>query len=278
MEYCKIDITIIPLQEWFSDLLMSQLTENSYESFVSTEQGFEAYIPSGLFSEENLKAILENTIPGFKVSYKAEILPEKNWNEEWEKNYFQPRVIKDTCLIRAPFHTSYHECPIEIIIEPNMAFGTGNHETTTLMVESILGNQVKGKKVLDMGCGTGILAILASKLGAKEITAIDIDKWAYEGTIENSKLNSCSNIKPIMGDASLLGTNTYDLIFANIHKNVLLNDMQTYYHSLNPGGTIFLSGFYSQDIPDIKKCAESMGLTDAGYKIANDWVAYSFIK
>ena len=181
MDYCKVDISVEPLQQWFSDTLISQLGEVGYESFVETERGFEAYIPTAKFSEEVLIKTLKQVKGKFSINYNLETIADQNWNEVWEKNYFEPLVINDICLIRAPFHKEYPVCPIEIIIEPNMAFGTGNHETTSLMVETILKEKLEGKTVLDMGCGTGILAILASKLGAKKITAIDIDSWSFEG-------------------------------------------------------------------------------------------------
>lgn len=159
-----------------------------------------------------------------------------------------------------------------------MAFGTGNHETTATIIESILQNDLTGKTILDMGCGTGILSILASMKGAKQITAIDIDKWSYEGTLENAQLNNISNIEIKLGDASLLGNEKYDLIFANIHKNVLLNDMEAYYSVLNNGGSLIISGFYTEDIPDIIAKAEELGMKNAGFVEKNNWVAHSFLK
>ncbi|MBN2807465.1 MAG: 50S ribosomal protein L11 methyltransferase, partial [Prolixibacteraceae bacterium] len=161
----------------------------------------------------------------------------------------------------------------ELVIEPNMAFGTGNHETTSLMIELLLNMELKGKKVLDMGCGTGVLAMLASKLGAKEILAIDIDQWAYEGTLENSRINQCNNIAVKMGDASLLGNQTFDLILANIHKNVLLHDVQKYREVLNPGGMLIMSGFYETDLADITHAAIEAQLHPLDFKVKNRWVA-----
>ncbi len=207
-----------------------------------------------------------------------EVIKSRNWNEIWEKNYFEPLVISNKCLIRAPFHKDYPQCEYEIIIEPNMAFGTGNHETTSMMVEVILGLDLEGKSVLDMGCGTGILSIMASLKGAKNITAIDIDEWSFNGTTENAELNNIQNIEPLLGDASSLGNKSFDVIFANIHKNVLINDIPSYNSVLNTGGTLIMSGFYKEDMADIKAKAESMGLEDAGFKTKNNWVAYSFLK
>jgi ribosomal protein L11 methyltransferase len=159
-----------------------------------------------------------------------------------------------------------------------MAFGTGNHETTTLVAEQILDMDLAGKTVLDMGCGTGILGMLASLKGAKSITAIDIDTWSFESTVENARLNNIFNLEAKLGDASLLGSETYEIIFANIHKNVIINDLPVYARVLHPGGKIYLSGFYTQDMPDVKAKAESLGLVEKGHQEKNNWVVYSFEK
>jgi ribosomal protein L11 methyltransferase len=159
-----------------------------------------------------------------------------------------------------------------------MAFGTGNHETTSMMVETILENDISGKSVLDMGCGTGILGILAAMKGAKKVTAIDIDEWSFKGSTENAALNNIKNMDVKQGDATLLGTEKFDIILANIHKNVLMSDMSAYHNVLNPGGLIIMSGFYTEDIQDIKSKAESLGLKDKGFKTKNNWVAYRFVK
>ncbi|WP_297095379.1 50S ribosomal protein L11 methyltransferase [uncultured Draconibacterium sp.] len=278
MDYQKISIQIAPFQEWLRDVLNAQLAEIGFDSFVETETGFEAFIPATAFFGESLNEVLEGFSGDFSFEVESEFIADQNWNEEWEKNYFKPLVIGGECMIRAPFHTEYPEAKYEIVIEPNMAFGTGNHETTATIIESILQNDLTGKTILDMGCGTGILSILASMKGAKQITAIDIDKWSYEGTRENAALNNITNIDAKLGDASLLGNEKFDLIFANIHKNVLLNDMEAYNAVLNDGGTLIMSGFYTEDIRDIKAKAESLGMKDAGFVEKNNWVAHSFIK
>jgi ribosomal protein L11 methyltransferase len=278
MDYQKISIQISPFQEWLRDVLNAQLAEIGFDSFVETETGFDAFIPATSYAEESMNEVLEGFSGDFSFDVKSELIADQNWNEEWEKNYFKPLVIGGECMIRAPFHTEYPDAKYEIVIEPNMAFGTGNHETTATIIESILQNDLSGKTILDMGCGTGILSILASMKGAKQITAIDIDKWSYEGTCENAALNNITNIDAKLGDASLLGNEKFDLIFANIHKNVLLNDMEAYYSVLNDGGTLIMSGFYTEDIKDIKSKAESLGMKDAGFVEKNNWVAHSFLK
>lgn len=278
MNYKKTTINITPFQEWLRDVLTAQLGEIGFDSFVETTTGFEAFIPAPDFNPDNLSSVLNEFSNDFNFDIKTETIKDQNWNEEWEKNYFKPLVIGSECVIRAPFHTNFPTAKYEIIIEPNMAFGTGNHETTELIIESILENSFEGKTILDMGCGTGILGILASMKGAAHITAIDIDEWSYKGTIENAKLNNIKNIDIKLGDANLLGAQKYDLIFANIHKNILLNDMETYVKNLLPGGILIMSGFYTEDIPVIKTKAESLGLTDIGYQSKNNWVAHTFQK
>lgn len=278
MDYYKIEIEITPFEEWFRDVLSAMLGEIGYESFIETETGVEAFIPVTQFNEPELNKLLHSFDDSFSFRVNREFIKSQNWNEVWEKNYFKPLVVGDECLVRAPFHKEYPRCKYEIVIEPNMAFGTGNHETTSMMLEAILKENLTGKKVLDMGCGTGILGILASMKCASEITAIDIDEWSVKGTHENTALNNIKNLTVKKGDASLLGSEKYDFIFANIHKNVLLNDLPAYASCMNPNGKLFISGFYSEDIPELKAKAESVGLKDAGFTTKNNWVASFFVK
>lgn len=278
MDYQKVTISITPFQEWLRDVLNAQMAEIGFDSFVETDNGFEAYIPEPNFNKETLNVVLKAYENDFDFVVETEHIADRNWNKEWEKNYFKPLVIGDECMIRAPFHTEFPNAKYEIIIEPNMAFGTGNHETTASIIESILQYDLSGKTILDMGCGTGILGILASMKGAEKITAIDIDEWSFSGTKENAALNNIKNITVKLGDASLLGGEKYHVIFANIHKNVLLNDMPKYVEVLQSGGVLIMSGFYTEDIPDIKMKAEELGLTNAGFVEKNNWVSHSFIK
>ncbi len=278
MDYLKISIQISPFAEWIRDVVNAELANVGFESFVETDTGMEAFVPEKNYTDLSISEILKSYEEDFKFSIEKEKIESKNWNEEWEKNYFKPLVIKEECVIRAPFHTDFPKSKYEIIIEPNMAFGTGNHETTSMMIEHILENEMTGKKVLDMGRGTGILGILASMKGAKTVTAIDIDEWSFNGTRENSVLNQIKNIEVKQGDASLLGTEKYDIIFANIQRNVLLADIPVYSKCLNKTGKIFLSGYYENDLNDIKTAAENRGLEDAGFKVRNNWVAHGFVK
>ena len=278
MDYTKTTINISPAEDWIRDVIAAQLAEIGYESFVETDTGLEAFIPKERFKNDDFNMVLNEYRTTFYFSVSQETIKDQNWNQVWEKNYFKPLVISDKCVIRAPFHSEYPKAEYEIIIEPNMAFGTGNHETTSMMLEYILENDFAGKSVLDMGCGTGILGILASMKGAKKVTAIDIDEWSFNGAKDNAQLNNINNIEVKLGDASLLGDEEYDFIFANIQRNVLIADMPKYSNCLNKNGKIFLSGYFEDDKNDIKVAAENQDLTDAGLKIKNNWVAQAFIK
>ncbi len=276
MDYHKITISISPFEEWLRDVLMAELA--GYDSFVNTGNGFEAYIPSENFNRQDIDKTLEPYGENFTFTVEEEFIKSKNWNEVWEKNYFQPLVIAGKCLVRAPFHKNYPECEYEIVIEPNMAFGTGNHETTSMMLEAILKESLTGKKVLDMGSGTGILGILASIKGASEITAIDIDEWAVQGSRENAARNHIGNMVVKKGDASQIGGKKYDFVFANIQRNVLLQDIPAYSAAMHSGGKLFVSGFYFSDLEDIKHKALESGFMFNHYMENNKWVVAVFDK
>ena len=211
----------------------------------------------------------------FKISYVVEEIEQVNWNEEWEKN-FEPIEVDDTCRVRAPFH-EYRDVKYDIVIEPKMSFGTGHHETTFMVIQHLLETDVVGKKTLDMGCGTAILAILAEMKGAQPIDAIDIDNWCYQNSIENAERNNCHYISVYEGDASLLAGKKYDVIIANINRNILLNDMQQYVDCLNSNGTLLLSGFYEEDIPFIDASCTEKGLTFVKKHQKNNWVALKYV-
>lgn len=276
MNYTKISFKLTPDSQENREILVAVLADLAFESFDETEDQVEGYVPGESFDLEEMYAIT-TSLP-FSVDTQQEMIPDQNWNEVWEKNYFQPLLIGGRCLVRAPFHTDYEPAEFELVIEPKMAFGTGNHETTTQMAEQILEMDLAGKTVLDMGCGTGILAMLASLKGAKSVTAIDIDTWSFESTVENTQLNNISNVEAKLGDASLLGDETYEVIFANIHKNVIISDLPAYENVLKPGGQLYLSGFYTHDMPEVKEKADSLSLIDTGFNEKNKWVVYSFRK
>lgn len=276
MNYTKISFKLTPDNQENREILVAVLSDLAFESFDETEDQVLGYIPGETFDFSEMNEI--TSVLPFSVETENEVIPDQNWNEVWEKNYFKPLLIGGRCLVRAPFHTEFEPAEFELVIEPKMAFGTGNHETTTLVAEQILDMDLSGKTVLDMGCGTGILGMLASLKGAKSITAIDIDTWSFESTVENSRLNNIFNLEAKLGDASILGAETYEIIFANIHKNVIINDLPAYESVLQEGGTIYLSGFYNHDIPDVKAKAESLGLQEIGFHEKNNWVVYSFQK
>lgn len=276
MIYTQVAFELSPDTPENREILVAVLAELPFESFDENEDKVMGYIPG---EEANLSEIQEIcSLLHFSVQTSQQLIPDQNWNEVWEKNYFKPLLIGGRCLVRAPFHTDYEPAEYELVIEPKMAFGTGNHETTTLVAEQILNMDLTGQTVLDMGCGTGILGMLASLRGAQQVTAIDIDKWSYESTVENARLNQIGNLEARLGDASLLGSKTFDIIFANIHKNIIIGDLPRYAAVLNSGGKIFLSGFYKHDMPDVLAKAESLGLVETGFREKNNWVVYSFEK
>lgn len=262
-------------KELGSEILIAELGELPFDSFIETDHGFSAFIQKDQWNENILNDIyiLEN--PEFKISYTFEEIEQVNWNAEWEKN-FDPIDVDGLCHVRAPFHPKT-EAPYDIVIEPKMSFGTGHHETTHMMIQHLLEMEVTGLKTLDMGCGTAILAILAEMKGAQPIDAIDIDNWCYLNSIENAERNNCQHISVYEGDAALLKDKKYDLIIANINRNILLNDMQAYVNSLNTGGTILFSGFYEQDAPFIDASCTEKGLTFVKKINRNNWVSLKYV-
>lgn len=277
MEYTKITCFPDPNDEIARELLMAELGNVGFESFVETDETIEAYIPSKDFNQEILETENLRHNDFFRFSHTTEIIADQNWNEVWEQNYFEPLLIEEQVLIRAPFHTTYQEAPFQIIINPKMAFGTGNHETTHLMISAILKMDVKDKKVLDMGCGSGILAIMASMKGASEVTAIDIDEWSFNNTLENAELNGIGNIRVLLGDANLLTDQSFDMILANIQRNILLQDMEVYNKVLKTGGHLIMSGFYMTDLDAITEKAKELGLSLQSANERSNWCAASFI-
>lgn len=269
--------TVEPVQP-ATEILIAELGELGFESFVETETGLQAFIIAEDFQENMLDEVQILTSEEFEITYTSEDIEQVNWNEEWEKNYFQPLLINDQVLIRAPFHQNYPQAKYQIIIEPNMAFGTGNHETTTLMLEHLSDIPLDGQLVLDMGCGTGILGIYAAMLGANKITAIDIDSWSFEATVENSRLNGITNLEAFIGDAELLEQKKFDIILANIQKNIILQDVEKYVLALKEEGLLILSGFYKEDSEAIIGKASELLLKKMEIKEKNNWVAISFQK
>ncbi len=263
-----------PLQPG-TEILIAELGLADFESFVETEDGVTAYIQKNDWNEFILEDIQILNSDEFKISFTFEEIEQTNWNEEWEKN-FNPIIVDDKCSVRAPFHDK-PDTDYDIIIEPKMSFGTGHHETTHMMIQHILKNDFKNKSVLDMGCGTGVLAILADMKGAQPIDAIDYDNWCFLNSLENVERNNCKNITVFEGDASLLNDQKYDIIIANINRNILLNDLAAYTKCLNAHGSMFLSGFYKEDIAVIEEECNKYGLNRVENLEKNNWVAVKFV-
>lgn len=271
--YIEYNFKINPVQPG-TEILIAELGYVGFESFVENEEGVAAYIQKQEWRSDILDDIAILKSSEFAIEHSFTEIDQVNWNEEWERN-FTPIEVDGTCLVRAPFHDEGN-LEYEIVIMPKMSFGTGHHETTFMMLQYILENEFQDKTVLDMGCGTAVLAILAEMRGAKSIDAIDIDDWCYENSLENVETNSCENISVFHGDASLLVDKKYDIIIANINRNILLQDMEVYKSSLNEGGELYLSGFYLADLPIIRETCNNLGLTFVGNKERNRWVAAKF--
>ena len=273
--YLAYTFKVLPLQP-ATEILIAELGYAGFESFVENEDGVIAYIQK----EEHRETILEDIYAlkndEFQISFTQEEIAQVNWNSEWEKN-FQPIQVDDLVSIRAPFHENPN-LKYDIVIEPKMSFGTGHHETTHMMVQHLLDLDLQDKKVLDMGCGTGILAIFAEMKGAKPIDAIDIDPWCYENSVENCKRNNCKHISVFEGDVSLLINKKYDVIIANINRNILMSDIKVYTNCLNKNGVLLLSGFYQDDIPVIDGEVSKYELKLEKIIERNNWVALKYDK
>lgn len=261
-DYIESDFTVAPCTSDITDVLASFLADVGYESFVPGETGLKAYIRKEIFDADAVDAIIDSVPFDVKISREDAVIEGRDWNSEWEKNYYQPVVIKDRCVVHSSFHKDFPQCEYDILIDPKMAFGTGHHSTTALISEQLLENEIAGKRVLDMGTGTGILAILASMRGAEKVVAVEIDPVAHENAGENFKINGCGDIELHLGDASVLENlpaESFDIVTANINRNVVVGDMESYFRMLKPGGEMYLSGFYCEDIPILEAEAARLG-------------------
>lgn len=278
MKYIEVRFSFSSDEEYVKDLLSNELGDLGFESFSSDEKGMVGYVQASVFDESALKNALTDFFFDPNVRFEAKAAEDKDWNEEWEKNYFQPIVIGDECVVHGSFHKDVPTAKYDIVINPKMAFGTGYHATTTLMMRALLRLDVKGKRLLDMGCGTAILAILAAKKGATDVVGIDIDEWAYENAKENIVMNGTPDIELRLGGAEALKTETFDVVLANINRNILLQDIRHYVERMWSGSLLFLSGFYESDIPVIEEETAKYGLRKLSYEMQNDWVAVQFEK
>jgi ribosomal protein L11 methyltransferase len=257
----------------FSEILMAEIAEAGFDTFMENEGGFEAYVEQDQYDKIKLDEIKEKYAAFTPIVFHHDRIEKKNWNEEWEKSY-EPILVDDRCLIRAGFHIPEKKHEYEIIITPKMSFGTGHHQTTYLMVKNQMAIDHQNKKVMDAGCGTAILSIMASKLGAQKVEAFDLDEWSVINGNENVEINQCKNISIQQGKISdLTFTDTFDIILANINKNILLEEMHQYAAYLNTGGLLLLSGFYEQDIPDLLKEANRYDLRQVRTDTRESWAA-----
>lgn len=283
MKYLQFTFTFEPATQPVADVLAAVLGEAGFDSFANDEQQpspLQAYVPAAAFSQPALdSALAQFPMPGVSLHYTFAEAEDKNWNEEWEKNYFQPLVVDGRCVVHSTFHQNVPPAEYEIVIDPRMSFGTGHHATTSQMISEILRHDMQGSRVLDMGCGTSILAILARMKGAAACLAVDNDEWCVRNSMENLALNRVDGISVRLGDASALrGKGPFDYILANINRNILLADMAAYDACLAPGGRVLMSGFYREDVSLLRQEAESLGWRFDHARDLNRWACVEFVK
>ena len=274
LNYIEYHFKVSPLQPG-TEILIAELGFTAFESFIETEDGLKAYIQREQCNDGILDGIHILRSSEFDIQFTCMEIEQVNWNQEWENN-FDPIDVDGLCMVRAPFHEK-KEVDFDIIIEPKMSFGTGHHQTTYMMLQFILETDLNNKKVLDMGCGTAVLAILSEMKGAASVDAVDIDEWCYQNSMENVQRNNCKNIQVYQDDMSGVGSKQYDIILANINRNILLQDMEKYSQCLTEQGILFLSGFYESDLDEIINSCENHGLSLIEKKLKNDWVSAKFV-
>lgn len=278
MNYIEINFSKKGKEPYLFDLLANELGKIDFESFSDDGQNFSAFISQNNFEENKLKTSLKNFEFADFSDYKIQFIENKNWNQEWEQNYYQPIINNDKYVIHSSFHKNIPYAKYDIIINPKMAFGTGHHATTRLMLDFILETKVADKQILDMGCGTAILAIFAMKCMAKQCLAVDIDNWCVENAKENILINNIKNIKVLQGDVNMLKNRYFDIILANINRNILLADIPTYSECLSAGGQLFISGFYTEDVEMLRSVTDKFNLQLVDVKQNTNWCALKFLK
>lgn len=280
-DYTEVRIDIAPCSETITDTAAALLADAGFETFVPDEKGLTAYIRTDQYDPQLSTTLEAMPWPDLKFTWNAVNVPGQDWNHEWEKNYFKPIVVGERCVIHSSFHSDIPRCEYDIVIDPKMAFGTGHHSTTSLIISRLLELDLNGKDVIDMGTGTGILAILAAMRGAKRITGIEIDPPAWENAVENCKLNKHEEISMVLGDATALESAVdykADIMLANINRNVITSDLTRYCNALKEGATLILSGFYEADIPVILQAAEPLGLKYRSHTSRLDWACVTLEK
>ncbi len=278
MKYSAVTFTSSNMEEWQKDLLVAELANLGFDTFEDQDQGFVAYVPTANLDIQALETVLLQEAGDYDLQYDVQELEQQNCNQLWESN-FSPITVDDQCYVRATFHEDRPEFPYQIIIDPKMSFGTGHHQTTSMMLSFVLENDFEGKRVLDMGCGTGILAILASKRGAKELLAVDYDPICVESVKENKELNSTFNIEEKLGSKEVIEGLKFDTILANINRNILLDQLEVYANDLDAEGELYLSGFYDgEDLSILTEKAASLGFEFKEKKVLDNWCSAKFIK
>lgn len=278
-DYIEARLDFEPCNEVITDVASAYLAEVGFESFVADATGLTAYIKAELGEDIDYEALFAGFPFEANIEVKTQFIEGQDWNHEWEKHYFKPIVIGKECVIHSSFHTDVPNCRYDIVIDPKMAFGTGHHATTSLMIQRLLKEDLEAKSVIDMGTGTGILAILAALRGATNVVGIEIDPAAWVNAVDNIKLNGHAEIRLINGDASRLdGLVEADFLLANINRNIILNDIATYAKAMKRGGKMFLSGFYVEDTEMMRKGSEAVGLRYVDYIEQDRWVSMEFIK
>ena len=274
MNYIELSFTLSEKNP-FSDIIIAKLNEIEFESYIESEKGVDAYIQKDFYNKQKVESVILDLKSLFAFDYSVKEIEQENWNSQWEEN-FHPVLINKDCAIRSHFHESI-DCKYEIIITPKMSFGTGHHETTFMMMNEMFEIEFENKSVLDMGCGTGVLAILANKLGSSKIIGIDVDEWSFENSKENAKLNSSENIEFILGNVSKINVE-FDVILANINRKIILQDIPIYVDSLLTKGELLLSGFLNEDVELIRSEVEKLGLQFVSHKNKNKWNLLHFKK
>lgn len=278
-DYVELRFNLNPCEEYMTDLLAAMLADVGFESFVPDESGLTAYVKESDYTGD-MDALVKSLPFEPKCEWSAVKVEGRDWNAEWEKNYFQPIVVGGECVIHSSFHKDVPQCKYDIVIDPKMAFGTGHHSTTSLIIGRLLEMDLRGKSMVDMGTGTGILAILAAMRGASPVAAIEIDPFAYTNAVENVSLNSHPEIIMIEGDASRLEDVGFDadVFVANINRNVITADMDCYVGAMAQGATMLLSGFYVEDIPVVRAAAEKCGMRYVDYTEHKNWACVCLVK